>query len=77
MLLVYLLTLYMITCKLPQALVNYEMFALNNPMFSRGANLSGSEVTKVAVQNGLNGEFTRVNCEKLRSEFTKERNTKV
>ena len=35
-------------------------------MFSRGANLSGSEVTKVAVQNGMNGEFTRVNCEKLR-----------
>ena len=47
------------------------------PMFSRGANLSGSEVTKVAVRNGMNGEFTRVNCEKLRSEFTKERNTKV
>ena len=46
------------------------------PMFSRGANLSGSEVTKVAVRNGMNGEFTRVNCEKLRSEFTKERNAK-
>ena len=43
----------------------------------RGANLSGSEVTKVAVRNGMNGEFTRVNCEKLRSEFTKERNAKV
>ena len=38
------------------------------PMFSRGVNLSGSEVTKVAVQNGMNGEFARVNCEKLRSE---------
>ena len=38
--------------------------------------LSGSEVTKVAVRNGMNGEFTRVNCEKLRSEFTKERNAK-
>ena len=46
-------------------------------MFSRGANLSGSEVTKVAVLNGMNGEFTRINCEKLRSEFTKERNAKV
>ena len=40
------------------------------PMFSRGANLSGSEVTKVAVRNGMNGEFTRINCEKLRSELT-------
>ena len=47
------------------------------PMFSRGANLSGSEVTKVAVRNGMNGEFTRINCEKLRSEITKERNAKV
>ena len=47
------------------------------PMFSRGENLSGSEVTKVAVRNGMNGEFTRINCEKLRSEFTKERNAKV
>ena len=47
------------------------------PMFSRGANLSGSEVIKVAVRNGMNGEFTRINCEKLRSEFTKERNAKV
>ena len=47
------------------------------PMFSRGANLSGSEVTKVAVRNGMNGELTRINCEKLRSEFTKERNAKV
>ena len=47
------------------------------PMLSRGANLSGSEVTKVAMRNGMNGEFTRVNCEKLRSEFTKERNAKV
>ena len=47
------------------------------PMFSRDANLSGSEVTKVAVGNGMNGEFTRVNCENLRSEFTKERNAKV
>ena len=47
------------------------------PMFSRGVNLSGSEVTKVAVQNGMNGEFTWVNCEKLRSKFTKERNAKV
>ena len=46
-------------------------------MFSRGANLSGSVVNKVGVQNGMNGEFTRVNCEKLRSEFTKERNAKV
>ena len=46
-------------------------------MFSRGENLSGSEVTKVAVRNGMNGEFTRVNCEKLRSEFTKEQNAKV
>ena len=36
------------------------------PMFSRGANLSGSEVTKVAVRNGINGEFTRVNCEKIK-----------
>ena len=47
------------------------------PMFSRGANLSGSEVTKVAVRNGMNGEFTRINYEKLRSEITKERNSKV
>ena len=47
------------------------------PMFSRGVNLSGSEVTKVAVRNDINGEFTRINCEKLRSEFTKERNEKV
>ena len=47
------------------------------PMFSRGVNLSGSEVTKVAVRNGMNGEFTMVNCEKLRSEFTKKRNAKV
>ena len=47
------------------------------PVFSRGANLSGSEVTKVAVQNSMNGEFTGVNCEKLRSEFTKEQNAKV
>ena len=47
------------------------------PMISRGANLSGSEVTKVAVRNGMNGEFTRINCEKLRSEFTEERNAKV
>ena len=39
--------------------------------------LSGSEVTKVAVRNGMNGEFTGVNCEKFRSEFTKERNAKV
>ena len=52
----------MITCKLPQTLVNYGLFGCNNPMFSRGANLSGSEVTKVAVLNGMNGEFTRVNC---------------
>ena len=43
------------------------------PMFSRGANLSGSEVTKVAVRNGMNGAFTRMNYKKLRSEFTKER----
>ena len=42
------------------------------PMFSRGVNLSGSKVTKVAVRNSMNGEFTRVNCEKLRSKFTKE-----
>ena len=48
-----------------------------NPMFSRGVNLSGSEVTKMAVRNGMNGEFTRVNCEILRSEFTKEQNAKV
>ena len=47
------------------------------PMFSRGANLSGSEVTKEAVRNCMDGEFTGVNCEKLRSEFTKERNAKV
>ena len=46
-------------------------------MFSRGANLSGSEVTKVAVRNGMNDEFARINCEKLRSEFTKERNAKA
>ena len=46
-------------------------------MFSRGANLSGSEVTEVAVRNGMNGEFTMVNCEKLRGEFTKERNAKA
>ena len=46
-------------------------------MFSRGATLSGSEVTKVAVRNGMNGEFTRINYENLRSEFTKERNAKV
>ena len=46
-------------------------------MFSRGSNLSGSKVTKVAVRNGMNGEFTRVNCEKLRSKFTKEKNAKV
>ena len=45
------------------------------PMFSRGANLSVSEVTKVAMRNGMNGEFTRINCE--RTEFTKERNAKV
>ena len=47
------------------------------PMFSRGANLSSSEMTKVAVRNGMNGEFTRINCEKLRSEFTKERDAKA
>ena len=47
------------------------------PMFSRGANLSGSEVTKVAVGNGMNSEFTGVNCEKFRSEFTKEGNAKA
>ena len=47
------------------------------PMFRRGANLSGSKVTKVAVRNGMNGEFTRVNCEKLTSEFTKELNAKA
>ena len=47
------------------------------PMFSRGVNLSGSEVTKVAVRNGMNGEFTRVKCEKLRREFTREPNAKV
>ena len=47
------------------------------PMFSRGANFSGSKVTKVAVRKGMNCEFTRINCEKLRSEFTKERNAKV
>ena len=62
----------MITCKQPQTLVNYGLFGFNNPMFSRVAYLSGSEVTKMAVRNGINGEFTRVNCEKLRSEFTKE-----
>ena len=50
---------------------------LITPMFSRGANLSSGEMTKVAVRNGMNGEFTRVNCEKLRSEFAKERNAKV
>ena len=43
-------------------------------LFSSGANLSGSEVTKVSVRNGMNGEFTRINCKKLRTEFTKERN---
>ena len=42
-------------------------------MFSRGANLSVSEVTKVAVRNGMNGEFTRVICYKLRSETQKAR----
>ena len=47
------------------------------PMFSRSVNLSGSEVTKVAGRNGINGKFTRVNCKKLRSEFIKERNAKV
>ena len=67
----------MITCKFPQTLVNYGLFGFNNPMFGRAANLSGSEVTKVAVRNGMNGEFTRINCEKLRSKFTKERNAKV
>ena len=67
----------MITCKLPQTLVNYGLLDSITPMFSRGANLSGSEVNKVAVRNGMNGEFTRINCEKLRSEFTKERNAKV
>ena len=67
----------MITCKLPQTLVNYELFGLITPMFISGVNLSSSEVTKEAVRNGTNGEFTRINCEKLRSEFTKERNAKV
>ena len=47
------------------------------PKFSRGANLSGSEVTKVAVRNGMNGEFIRINCEILRREFTEERNAEV
>ena len=47
------------------------------PMFSRCGNLSASEVTNVVVRNGMNGEFTRVNCEKLRSQFTKDRNAKV
>ena len=50
---------------------------LITPMFRRGANLSVSEVTKVAVRNGMNGEFTRINCQKLRREFTKERNAKT
>ena len=67
----------MITCKLPQTLVNYGLLRFNNPMFRRSANLSGSEVTKVAVRNRMNGEFTRVNCKKLRSEFTKERKAKA
>ena len=67
----------MITRKLPQTLVIYGFLDSVTPMFSRGANLSGSEVIKVAVRNGMNGEFTRINCEKLRSEFTKERNAKV
>ena len=67
----------MITCKLPKTLVNYGLFGFNNPMFSRGTNLSGSEVTKVAVRNGMNGEFTRINCKTLRSEFTKEQNVKM
>ena len=67
----------MITCKLPQTLVNYGLFGFNNPMFSRGANLSGSEMTKVAVRNGMNGEFSRIYCKTLRSEFTKERNANV
>ena len=46
-------------------------------MFSSGASLSGSEVTKVAVRNGMKGEFTRVNWENMRNEYTKERNAKV
>ena len=46
-------------------------------MFSRGVNLSGNEVTKVAVRNGMNDKFTRVNCKKLRSKFTKKQKAKV
>ena len=64
----------MITCKLQ---LIWDCLDSITPMFSRGANLSGSKVTKVAVRNGMNGEFTRVNCEKLRSEFTKEQKAKV
>ena len=37
---------------------------------SRGANLSSSVVFKVAVRNGMNGQFTRVNWEKLKCELT-------
>ena len=36
------------------------------PLLSRGVNLSGSEVTKVAVRNGMNGEFTGVNCKTIK-----------
>ena len=54
-----------------------DCLASITPMFSTGANLSGNEVTKVAVRNGRNGECTRINCEKLRNEFTKERNANV
>ena len=59
--------------------ISYLMDCLDSiiPMFSRGVKLSGREVTKVAVRNGMNGEFTGVNCEKLRREFTKKRNAKV
>ena len=46
--------------------LNMDFLDSITPMFSRGANLSGSEVTKVTVRNGMNGEFTRVNFEKLR-----------
>ena len=34
-------------------------------------------MTKAAVQNGMNGEFTRINYKNLRRDFTKERNAKV
>ena len=35
-------------------------------MFSRGANLSVSEVSKVAVRNGMSGELTRIKLRKIK-----------